>query len=74
MPKDNPQGYKYGRNHPASKPIPSGSGEGRSKFGRDTIHGRFPANDAAPTKIGGRDHPASKGPEVPKMSDPMGRE
>lgn len=76
MPKG--KGYSgVGRDHPASQTVPTGGGEGRSPFGRDTpnsIMGTPPSGGKMPTGPGGRDHPAAKGPEVPPTSDPFGRE
>lgn len=62
-----------GRDHPASKSVPSG-GSVRSPFGRDTPYiGTPPGGPPVPLGPKGRDHPAAKGTEVPPLSDPFGR-
>jgi len=70
--KDNPRAYSHGRDHPASKPAPSG-GQGPSKFGRDVVKNPKISQGEVPRM--GRDlTPGLKSTDgSPKASDPFGR-
>lgn len=63
--------HKMGRPHPASKSVPGGGGQ-TGKFGRDVRKPLGIDQTEVPTGPGGRNHPASKGTNVPKMTDPNG--
>lgn len=66
MPEGKPYAYRSGRDHPASKPAPTG-GEGPSRFGRDIV--KNPAISQGEVPKMGRDlTPGLKSAEGAKKS------